>query len=124
MAFRLYTRVGVSSTTSGSSTVTLGNALTASQPPFPSALQSFASAGVSDGTVVSYLILDVTGDWETGTGTYGSSATNTLTRNFDQSSTGSALSLSGNAQVFIVARDDDLNFIIEGLSNHTLCGGL
>ena len=69
---------------------------------------SFASAGVADQNVVSYLILDANGGWETGWGTYGASGT-TLTRNVSKSSNSNApISLSGNAQVFITARAEDI----------------
>jgi hypothetical protein len=85
--------------TTGTGTISLGSAV--------SGYQSFADAGVTDGNVVRYVIEDGA-SWEIGTGTYTSSGT-TLSRTPDQSSSGgSAISLSGNAFVFVTAAADDI----------------
>ena len=89
-------RAKVSTSTTGTGTITLGTAV--------DGYQSFADAGVVNSDVVRYTIED--GDaWEIGSGTYSSG---TLTRVLDESSTGSLLNLSGDAVVYITAAGEDI----------------
>jgi hypothetical protein len=120
----LFDRAGMSTATAGSGTLTLGAALGAVAPNL-AAFLSFANAGVADQNVVSYLILDANGGWETGWGVYAASGT-TLTRNVTKSSnSNAAITLSGNAQVFITARSEDIA-TIEALAaaNVVINGGV
>ena len=95
----LVNRAKMSTSTTGTGTITLGSAETG--------YQSFADAGVADGDVVRYVIED--GDnWEIGSGTYTSTGT-TLTRTVDESSNSdAALNLTGSAVVFITAAAGDV----------------
>lgn len=94
----LVNRAYVSTATTGTGTLTLGAA--------EASFQDFAAAGVANGAVVPYTIVDGSG-WEIGTGTYSSTGP-TLTRTpSESSSAGAAINLSGNAKVFVTARAAD-----------------
>lgn len=99
MAF-LYNLARMTSTTTGTGTITLGSAV--------SGCLSFADAGVADGTLVSYGISDGSNS-EVGRGTYTASGT-TLSRDTVLASTnsGNKIMLSGNEQVFITALASDI----------------
>jgi trimeric autotransporter adhesin len=95
----LVNRAKMSTSTTGTGTITLGSAETG--------YQSFADAGVADGDVIRYVIED--GDaWEIGSGTYTATGT-TLSRTVDESSNSdAALNLTGSAVVFITAAAEDV----------------
>lgn len=98
--------------TTGTGTITLA----AAAPGF----LTFAAAGVTDGATVSYGIEDGTSR-EVGTGVY-TAATKTLTRSVVNSTNGgSAISLSGSAQVFVTALAADI--LTLGTSATTACAG-
>ena len=94
----LVNRAKMSTSTTGTGTITLGSAETG--------YQTFAAAGVANADVVRYVIEDGD-DWEIGTGTYTTTGT-TLSRTLGESSTGSLLSLTGSATVFIGATAEDI----------------
>ncbi|MEL0099885.1 MAG: hypothetical protein VW907_10040, partial [Opitutae bacterium] len=89
----------MSTSTTGTGTITLGSAETG--------YQTFADAGVADGDVVRYVIEDGN-DWEIGSGTYTATGT-TLSRTVSESSNAdAALNLTGSAVVFITAAAGDV----------------
>ena len=96
---KLVNRAKMTTSTTGTATITLAAADTG--------YQTFAAAGVTDGEIVRYVIED--GDnWEIGSGTYTASGT-TLSRTVSESNnSGSAITLSGSAKVFISATSEDL----------------
>jgi hypothetical protein len=100
--------------TTGSGTITLGSAV--------SGFLSFAAAGVPDGAQVSYGINDGS-NGEAGRGRYTAAGT-TLSRDLIYESTngGSAISLSGSAQVFVTGLAED--FVEATLLSHARLGGI
>lgn len=100
MAVKFANRVKVTTSTTGTGTITLGSAV--------AGFQSFADGGIVNGNEVRYTITDGN-DWEVGTGTYTSAGT-TLSRTLIESSTGSLLNLSGtNVEVFITMAAVDID---------------
>jgi len=95
----LVNRAKMSTSTTGTGTISLGSAV--------AGFQSFANAGVSNGDTVRYVIEEGT-NFEIGSGTYTSSGT-TLSRTPSESSnSGNAITLGGSAEVFIAATSSDI----------------
>ena len=89
---KLVNRAKETTSTTGTGTLTLDGAA--------GSYQSFAAAGVTNGDTISYVIEDGN-DWEIGSGVYSDVGSITLTRTVTESSDGgTALNLTGNAQVF------------------------
>jgi len=95
----LANRVKVSTSTTGTGTITLGAA--------EAGYQSVSDGGITNGQTVSYVIED--GDnWEIGTGTYTSSGP-TLRRTVSESNNSdAAINLSGSALVFLSVQASEL----------------
>ncbi len=95
----LVNRAKMSTSTTGTGTITLGSA--------EDGYQTFADAGVANADVVRYIIEDGS-NFEIGTGTYTASGT-TLSRTVSESSnSNNAINLSGSATVFIGATAEDI----------------
>lgn len=115
----LFNRAWHDTATTGTGTITLGSARTG--------YGTFAEAGVANGNVVSYTIIDGN-DFEIGIGTYTSAGT-TLSRDTVTFSKiagvagTSKISLSGNATVFISPRSADLLSITETRTANTVFSG-
>ena len=112
MAIVLGNRAKMSTSTTGTGTITLGSAL--------SGYQTFAQAGITNGQTVRYTIEDGT-DFEIGSGVFTSSGT-TLTRNVTESTNSdNAINLSGSGEVFITASAADI-FVNDGATSLTTTG--
>jgi len=100
MAVKYVNRAKMDTATTGTGTITLGSAV--------SGYQSFADAGVSDADEVRYVVEDGA-NWEVGIGTYTASGT-TLSRDTIEgsSNSGSAITLSGSAEVYVGASAEDM----------------
>ena len=97
---KLVNRAKMTTATTGTGTITLGSAV--------DGFQTFTAAGVANGDTVRYCIEDGTSSFELGSGVYTASGT-TLTRVVSESSnSNNAISLSGDAIVFITAIAADL----------------
>ena len=97
---KLVNRAKMTTSTTGTGTITLGSAV--------DGFQTFAAAGVSNGETVRYCIEDGTSNFELGSGVFTASGT-TLTRVVSESSnSNNAISLTGSAIVFITAIAADI----------------
>ena len=97
---KLFNRAKMTTTTTGSGTITLGSA--------SNGFQSFADAGVADGDVVQYVI-EEGANFEIGTGTYSATGTSLTRTPSESSNSNNAITLAGQATVSITAVADDLN---------------
>jgi hypothetical protein len=114
MAAALKNLARMTTATTGIGTMTLGTAV--------AGFLSFGAAGIADGATVSYGIKD-TGASEAGRGKYAASGT-TLSRDtiFASTNGGSAINLSGAAEVFVTALAED--FLEASLLAHARLGGI
>jgi len=103
---KVYNYARMTTATTGTGTITLGSAV----PPY----LTFAQAGVSDGDVLYYSIVDGTSNVECGIGTYTAAGTTlsrtTVLRSSGASNTGK-ISLSGSAEVHI-------EFLADGITGN------
>jgi len=97
---KLFNRAKMTTSTTGTGTVTLGSASVG--------FQSFADAGVANSDVVQYVI-EEGANFEIGTGTYSSSGTSLTRTPSESSNSDAAISLTGTATVSITAIQSDFN---------------
>jgi len=110
----LYNLAKMTTATTGTGTITLGSAV--------DGFLTFALAGVSDGDIVPYTIVDGS-NTEHGVGTYTASGT-TLTRTVRKSTNSdAAISLSGSAEVFITAGSADVGYPVYVSGTYTAKAG-
>ena len=105
---KLFNRAKMTTTTTGSGTITLGSA--------SNGFQSFADAGVANGDVVQYVI-EEGANFEIGTGTYSSSGTSLTRSPSESSNSDNAITLAGQATVSITATHADFNRLQHGGSD-------
>jgi hypothetical protein len=101
MTIKFANRVKVSTSTTGTGTLTLGSAV--------NGFQTFAQGGILNGESIRYTIINGN-EWEVGTGVYTHSGT-TMSRSYEESSTGSLLNLAGDSEVFITVASTDIENI-------------
>ena len=99
---KLFNRAKMTTSTTGTGTVTLGSASVG--------FQSFADAGVSNSDVVQYVI-EEGANFEIGTGTYSSSGTSLTRTPTESSNSNNAITLAGNATVSVTAVHSDFNVL-------------
>ena len=97
---KLFNRAKMTTSTTGTGTITLGSA--------SNGFQSFADAGVANGDVVQYVIEEGS-NFEIGTGTYTSSGTTLSRTPTESSNSDAAITLAGQATVSITAVAADMN---------------
>lgn len=111
---KLVNRAKMTTATTGTGTITLGTAV--------ENYQSFSAAGVNDSDEIRYVIEDGV-NWEIGSGIYTATGT-TLTRTVSESSNaGSAIALSGNAEVFVSAVAEDFSSASKSIALSLVFGG-
>lgn len=106
----LVNRAFMSTTTTGTGTISL----TGTEPGY----QSFADAGVTNGATVRYTITEGA-SWEIGTGTYSSTGPTLARSPSESSSGGAAITLGGEAKVFLTAIGGDIMQPANNLSDVT-----
>ncbi len=105
MAFAFADRVRANTATTGTGTINLGSAVTG----FRTFAAAVTGSQLASGNSVYYVIEDSGNAWEVGSGVYTAGSPDTLTRVLSQSSTGSLLSLSGSATVYICETTASIN---------------
>jgi len=102
---KLVNRAKMTTATTGTGTLTLGSAL--------AGYQTFAAAGLMNADTVSYVIEDGAA-WEIGTGVYSASGPTLSRAVLESSNSGSAISLTGAAVVYVTAIASDFVSNVDG----------
>jgi hypothetical protein len=110
-------RAGMTTSSTGTGDLTLLAAVAGGASIPASAWDTFANAGLANGEVFAYLILDGN-NFEYGTATYSTTGPAITGRTVERSSSGTSLiSVTANALIFVTARRKDLHYVPGALTD-------
>lgn len=110
---KVFNRAAHKTATASTGDLTLGAALASTDNLNTCAWDTMSGAGIANGDVVAYLILDSNGNFEYGTGTYSTTGPSLTSRTVQRSSIGGVLGTTAitttgtNTQVILTARKED-----------------
>lgn len=114
---KIVNRAGMTTSSTGTGDLTLSGAIAGGASIPASGWDTFANAGLANGEVFSYLILDGN-NWEYGTATYSTTGPSITSRTVQRSSSGtSAITVTTAALIFVTARRNDLHYVLQTLTD-------